>query len=595
MSFKSLIYGFSLWLLVLLMAACERSHPQVEAVLQQADALMEAHPDSAFSLLDSLYYRQPMSSLETARYALLLAKATDKTYQSLIPCDSLLNFALKYYEKPTADRATALLYKGCLEDEVNHDEEAITHLLEARLILQNYPEEVGTRRITLGLLGDLYYQHKHYEDCLPVYQETLELCETDRDKVITYQDISSYYTIKEEKDSAWYYHHKAINQALLAKDSFLIANSYHSLALSFNVFHNADSAYYYAEKALRAVPYNKPRGRYLHTLGLLLIQNNRDGDKAIQILNESITDDTYSNRYGINKLLGQIEEEQKQYEASLAHYRRYINYIDSLYTVERSVDVQQLIYDYDIKLQVKNEQLRSSKERSFIILISSLIILLVLVLATLLYLHKRKQQFKNQLRIKELKSKLTTYQEFINETANALHTEDTGIHKNWEVERYRSKILQLIKDNIDVVEQLKHELYEANDNNAKLLELLKQKEEEGITMREEEELRQCAIALMKTEVMKEITSMAEDLKSEDSLPILSHAKQELLREEVKTIYSAYISRLIKEFPNIKEDYLIYLCLENSGLSIPAIGICFAYTNVNGVYKMRKRVKSHLKS
>ena len=161
MNIKNIAYCLSFWLIVLLMAVCNRSHPQVEVVLQQADALMEAHPDSAFSLLDSLYYRQPMSSLETARYALLLAKATDKTYQSLIPCDSLLNFALKYYEKPTADRATALLYKGCLEDEVNHDEEAITHLLEARLILQNYPEEVGTRRITLGLLGDLYYQHKH--------------------------------------------------------------------------------------------------------------------------------------------------------------------------------------------------------------------------------------------------------------------------------------------------------------------------------------------------------------------------------------------------------------------------------------------------
>ena len=70
---KRFVYGISLWLTVLLMAACEGSHPQVEAVLRQADALMEAHPDSAFSLLDSLHYRLPMSRQETARYALLLA------------------------------------------------------------------------------------------------------------------------------------------------------------------------------------------------------------------------------------------------------------------------------------------------------------------------------------------------------------------------------------------------------------------------------------------------------------------------------------------------------------------------------------------
>ncbi|MBQ9884501.1 MAG: hypothetical protein IJM43_08665 [Bacteroidaceae bacterium] len=41
----------------------------MEAVLQQADALMETHPDSAFSLLDSLHNYQPMSRQETARNA----------------------------------------------------------------------------------------------------------------------------------------------------------------------------------------------------------------------------------------------------------------------------------------------------------------------------------------------------------------------------------------------------------------------------------------------------------------------------------------------------------------------------------------------
>ena len=596
MSIKNLTYCLSLLLLVLLMAACERSHPQVEVVLQQADALMEAHPDSAFSLLDSLHYNHPMSKKETARYALLLAKATDKTYQSLIPCDSLLNVALRYYEKPTADRATALLYKACLEDEVNHDEEAITHLQEARLILQNYPEEVSTRRITLGLLGDLYYQYKHYEDCLPVYQETLELCETDRDKTITYQDIASYYTMTAQQDSALFYHHKAVNHALSTKDSSLIANSFHTFALAYNVFNQTDSAYYYAEKAFNATPYHKSKGRYLHTLGLLLSQKDGYTDSVVSILNEATIDTTYSNRYGINKLLGQIEEERKQYTSSIGYYHRYINYVDSLYTAERSVDVQQLIYDYNTKLQVKSEQVRSFRERSRLILMCSIIVLCVLSIAAIIYYEKRKQLFRNQLRIKELKSKLTIYQDFIDESINAFHShsEETKTYNEQEVEKYRSKILYLISDNQDIISQLKEELSASNENNARLLELLKLKEEEEDSIREFEELRQCGIALMKTEVMKEVIVMAEGLKSENELPILSHTKQEQLREDVKTIYASYISRLVAKYPELKEEHLIYLCLENAGLSLPAIGICFAHTNVNAVYKMRKRVKAHFK-
>ncbi len=272
---KRFVYGISLWLTVLLMVACERSHPQVEAVLRQADALMEAHPDSAFSLLDSLHYRQPMSKKETARYALLLAKATDKTYQSLIPCDSLLNVALRYYQKPTSERATALLYKACLEDEVNHDEDAIVHLQEARLILKDYPEEVGTRRITLGLLGDLYYQHKHYEDCLPVYQETLELCETDRDKAITYQDIASYYTMTEHEDSALHYHQEALKHAKVNSDSLLIANVYHGIALCHNVFGHVDSALNYENIALKNIPYKASKGWIYYQLGSLLQKYNK--------------------------------------------------------------------------------------------------------------------------------------------------------------------------------------------------------------------------------------------------------------------------------------------------------------------------------
>ena len=56
---------------------------------------MDEYPDSVLQLLNI----QPeeiddFSDKECARYALLLARATDKCKQSLLPCDSLLNVAL---------------------------------------------------------------------------------------------------------------------------------------------------------------------------------------------------------------------------------------------------------------------------------------------------------------------------------------------------------------------------------------------------------------------------------------------------------------------------------------------------------------------
>ena len=62
--------------------------------LRQAGYLMEEHSDSAFSLLKSISSLTGMSPEDKAGYALLLAEAADKNGYSLLPCDSLLNFAL---------------------------------------------------------------------------------------------------------------------------------------------------------------------------------------------------------------------------------------------------------------------------------------------------------------------------------------------------------------------------------------------------------------------------------------------------------------------------------------------------------------------
>ena len=560
MSFKSLIYGFSLWLLVLLMAACERSHPQVEAVLQQADALMEAHPDSAFSLLDSLYYRQPMSSLETARYALLLAKATDKTYQSLIPCDSLLNFALKYYEEPTADRATALLYKGCLEDEVKHDEEAITHLQEARLILQNYPEEVGTRRITLGLLGDLYYQHKHYEDCLPVYQETLELCETDRDKAITYQDVASYYTMTEQQDSALHYHQEALKYAKINSDSLLSANVYHRIALCYNVFGYADSALYYENMALRNMPYKAPKGWIYYEIASQMQRSKNAKDNVAGYLQKALEDDSFSGRYLANRLQSRIEEESGNYKNANMYLKRYVEYIDSLYTAERTVDIQKLIYDYDTQLKVKDEQ-NKNERRQYRIITTGLLVIFTLIaaLAYILYTFKQKRQKQER---------------------------ELGMLKIQQ-----SSLQKRISDAQDTIDYLQKESAKTLSDIDKLQLIIKEKEE-AVSEFQKQAIEISNHYFKQTELYGKITAR-DRVKNKKNLQILNQKDQKHLKEELFSIYSTYVKQLKKDYPSLKDEDLLLLCLEAAGISNQCIALCLGSIDYHIVYSRKTRMKERM--
>lgn len=64
--------------------------------LQQAGELLEEYPDSALRLLQTISEPEEMPARQRALYALLMAAATDKCELPLLPCDSLLHFALGY-------------------------------------------------------------------------------------------------------------------------------------------------------------------------------------------------------------------------------------------------------------------------------------------------------------------------------------------------------------------------------------------------------------------------------------------------------------------------------------------------------------------
>ena len=90
--------------------------------IEQRRLIADSNPDSALRLLEALPATIELTRRESARYALLLAQATDKCEKPLLPCDSLLDVALDYYDDDERERAVALLYKGRLEVEMEQSE-----------------------------------------------------------------------------------------------------------------------------------------------------------------------------------------------------------------------------------------------------------------------------------------------------------------------------------------------------------------------------------------------------------------------------------------------------------------------------------------
>ena len=166
----------ALFTVLLLLFSCSHKS-ETGTLFSHADTLMEEYPDSALRSLDlSPEEIEGLSDKECARYALLLARATDKCKLSLLPCDSLLNVALDYYDDDEKEKAVALLYKGRLAVEMEEVKEAISYLQEGLTIIQNFPKELKTKKLLLSSLGNIYFDAGYYDESIGIYKTLYQCC-----------------------------------------------------------------------------------------------------------------------------------------------------------------------------------------------------------------------------------------------------------------------------------------------------------------------------------------------------------------------------------------------------------------------------------
>lgn len=89
-----------LCLIILLLAitSCTK-YRNCDELLATADSLMETRPDSALTLLDSMYIGTvPLKKPDRMRCLLLLAKAQNKVYATM-PTDSIFEEVVAYYDR----------------------------------------------------------------------------------------------------------------------------------------------------------------------------------------------------------------------------------------------------------------------------------------------------------------------------------------------------------------------------------------------------------------------------------------------------------------------------------------------------------------
>lgn len=552
-----------LFLWTFLFCACS-SGDQTDILFLKAESLLEESPDSALHLLSALPKSQKLSRKESAQYALLLARATDKCEKPLFLCDSLLNIALNYYDDDEKERAVALLYKGRLEQEINSTKEAIAHLHEGLMILKEFPKEIETTRHILSSLGNLYFDAKHYEEAIKTYRELYKCCMTDKDKSIALNNISSYYCVTNKIDSALAIQRKALEYAVASGDTSMIIHAEFTSSIIYDDTDELDSAIYHARNSIKWLSEEKTPSLYYGNLGTLLLEKGENIDSAAYYLNKHINDNTNLAEKATTLFsLHEIEKERGNYKAAITYLEQHTDILDSLYFAEQSTETQQLINKYNIKTQVREKQIKEQR-RLYFIIGSFIACCLFIVLFYQCRIHKRKRiQHMYQQDLEQTKYKISSMQTIIedNQSIIALLRKE---HDNLKQDQ-KNKTNE-IKSREDIIERLKQEKHE---------------------------LRNWLFS--QTDIYKKIKTLSnQEVSDKKDMKVLTSTEMKKLQKTIFEIYTDYISALQGKYPKLTEEDILYLCLNEAKFKPQTIALCFGFNNTHPINQRKLRIKERMK-
>ena len=545
-----IIYLNFVSLLAVCLFAC--NHHSSNPMLQQVDSLLEMKPDSALTILKNISVLEDLPEVDKAYYALLLAEATDKNKLPLLPCDSLLNFALDYYGDDDREKAVALMYKGRLLAEMDDEKAAIEMNLKALEILQDYPVDTKYRRLIYSALGLWYGNCGLNDKALEVLHQSLHYSFDAKDTAIAYINIGYIYGMRNMQDSAITYQRKAVKYAMRSKDRSMILTSWHNLSICYRHFENVDSAVVYAYKVLQHLSYGNGKADAYYNMGDLYVDLEQY-DSARHYLEKSLfLSPSRSIPYWSLAVM----------EAELGNFKSAYHYLDTFVMVQDSLDnsellteVQHLVYKHQTELRVKDEQIKSKRIIRWIVFVSIIICFVVALIYQRWINKKNNQQALYRQALQYADEKQNVMQQRIEENESAL-----------------ALLQDRENQNLDEIAQ----------------------KEQLITQLKKEKLALRTWLFQQTSIYKKVMSLSDQQQVNKKIrKVMAAAELDKLKKTTFEIYADYISPLQAQYSQLTEDDLLVLCLQEAGISPLAISLCFGHTDTVALNQRKSLLKKKM--
>lgn len=413
-----------------LVVGCQNESEEIR-LINQAERLFDAYPDSVITTLDSIPLLEEMSPRLIARWCMLYARAADKIEDEM-PYTNQLEIALKYYQKKKMreEEAEIGLYLGrsYVEDkEYEKAMRAYSDALEVALAIKDY----NRAGYICSYMGDLYEVDLRYILAAEKYKESgkyFYLANNTTSYVRAFVNEAHSYSIADSSYLAL----ASLKQAEMVMDSLNVEEVrsyvYNGLSNIYNNLGDYDLAEYYILRCIELDP-EEIASDYLVLTDISL--KCMDMEKAEYYLKKA-------NIFTNNELVlptivyynYKIKKEQGDFEIALSFHEQYVAIEDSLINVGKSVDIYDADQKYErLKLHNENIELVLKNQKSYLFILLLLFAIALLVIFYLMTLRRKNRSLlKQQEEINDLNQNIYHLSIELREKEEQLKLQENSLH-----------------------------------------------------------------------------------------------------------------------------------------------------------------------
>lgn len=408
--------------LFLILSFCLASSCSVEPnELKLVEKLIQTKPDSALYILQNLPPNHYSSESKRALYGLLLFQTLDKLDKPMQP-DSLIDFSIDYFlaMHNNLQLAKAYFFKGRMLRRIQKYDTATQMFLNALDCLNNY-EDFYLLGGIYSNLGDIISMQGGNKESLNYFAKSIAYFKrADAGNEACYRIICvgrTYRFLKNYK-KAEYFYRQALSQT---SDSILKGYIFQEIGTNYYGTKQFDSAQYFLRESLKYPSRSTNYAIRCFVLADLFFDLNQIDSATLYAQKSLKSPASFYARRDCYRILVNCEYLRKHLELMGKYMTQYQNYTDSVRTLEAQTKATVLE-----NLHNRAQETQGTK-RNMIWIVSILMFVLLVVIATVLVLQRRNKLRKNQVDL--YKHELTNKQAFVVQNLSNKIQEARGLQK----------------------------------------------------------------------------------------------------------------------------------------------------------------------